>query len=116
MKIQALPTSRALRVILIVTLSLLVAIPASSKFGTFRYQFSWSMYNGGWIPEIYTLTYSEPYRTTALERSALINMYKIKVLPYGIDALESVCKKDRSLIEIKRLGTFTNTHRCSSNE
>lgn len=103
--------------LIIVTLGMLIiiALPVTSKFISYRYVFSWSMYNGAWIHENYSFHYEgEP--SEILTRDAVLNKYKIDLLPYGLKPLQLICQKEKTLKFVQRNGEFPATYNCASNQ
>ena len=110
-----LPKSLPGLMVLIFGVLVIFALPTSSKFVSYRYLFSWSMYNGAWVHEKYTLSYIDPTLSTTLSRSEAIDKYKVNLLPYGVKPLEIFCKDDNSLKSVERDGKFSVKYYCNPN-
>lgn len=106
------PKSVVARAILISLILVLVSIPASSKFGSYRYLFSWSMYNGAWVHETYQLTLIDAHTVVTISRKDLILKYNFSPLPYGKDSLREICGKDNRIKQVKRLNVFQDKLEC----
>ena len=110
-----LPKSLPGLMVLIFGALVIIALPTSSKFVSYRYLFSWSMYNGAWVHEKYTLSYIDPTLSSTLSRSEAIDRYKVNLLPYGIEPLKIFCNDDRSLKSVERDGKFSIKYYCNPN-
>jgi hypothetical protein len=91
--------------LLFYTLSCLVVLkPTYSYFVNFDYRFSWSMYNGAWIPETYQLQLQEGKRF--LSRQDLISEYNLNSdsmkVPYGLSSLDYICSQIPNLKSVYR--------------
>ena len=78
-------------------LSALIALviilkPLHSITISFDYHFSWSMYNGSWVPESYLIQFEDKQRSYT--RAQLQSQYSglKELLPYGVSALRLICR------------------------
>jgi len=101
--------------VLIFGVLVIFALPTSSKFVSYRYIFSWSMYNGAWVHEKYTLSYIDPTLSSTLSRSEAIDKYNVNLLPYGIKPLKIFCDNDEFLKSVARDGKFSVKYYCNPN-
>jgi len=110
-----LPKSLPSLMVLIFGILVIVALPTTSKFISYRYLFSWSMYNGAWVHEKYTLNYTDQDTSRTLSRSEVIEKYNVNLLPYGIKPLKLFCDNDRLLKSVERDGRFSVKYYCVLN-
>jgi len=110
-----LPKSLPGLMVLIFGVLVIFALPTSSKFVSYRYLFSWSMYNGAWVHEKYTLSYIDPTLSSTLSRSEAIDKYNVNLLPYGIKPLKIFCDNDEFLKSVARDGKFSVKYYCNPN-
>jgi len=110
-----LPKSLPGLMVLIFGVLVIFALPTSSKFVSYRYLFSWSMYNGAWVHEKYTLSYIDPTLSSTLSRSEAIDKYNVNLLPYGIKPLKIFCDNDKFLKSVARDGKFSVKYYCNPN-
>ena len=110
-----LPNSLPSLMVLIFGILVIVALPTTSKFVSYRYLFSWSMYNGAWVHEKYTLNYIDKGNSRTLSRNEVIEKYDMNLLPYGITPLKIFCENDRLLKSVVRDGRFSAKYYCGLN-
>jgi hypothetical protein len=106
------PISIAGRVIIAMSIFVMLIVPGYSKFISYRYVFSWSMYNGAWVPEEYRLSFLSPSRQIILTRNELAFRYGIRPLPYGKNSLLEICRTVPGLDSIERIGKFDAIQSC----
>lgn len=106
------PKSIVARALLTSLILVMVSIPASSKFVSYRYLFSWSMYNGAWVYETYQLTLVDSDTVITISRKDLILKYNFRPLPYGKDSLREICGKDNEIKKVQRLNVFQDKLEC----
>ena len=111
---QLLPKSVPGLIVVTLGMLMILALPMTSKFVSYRYVFSWSMYNGAWVHENYSFHY-EGGPLEVFTRDGVLDKYKIYFLPYGLKPLQLLCQKERTLKFVQREGEFPATYYCASN-
>ena len=106
------PNSIAGRVIIITFILVMLTVPGYSKFISYRYVFSWSMYNGAWVPEEYHLIFRSPSQQITMTRNELASQYGLSPLPYGKSSLLEICETIPGLDSIERIGKFDAIQPC----
>lgn len=102
-----------LRVIFFLLASTIVFLPFSSFALKYRYEFSWSMYNGRWQHEYYKLQRLHTDASFTMGRLEVMQKYSLSfLLPYGSDGLKTICRKDKSLGKVTRYGKFSLEQSC----
>ena len=107
-----LPNSTAGRLIIVMAILVMLVVPGYSKFISYRYVFSWSMYNGAWVSEEYRLIFLSPAQEIYLTRSELASRYGLSPLPYGKNSLAETCQSISGLVSIERIGKFDAIQQC----
>ena len=113
-KRSCFPNSIAGRVIIATSILVMLIVPGYSKFISYRYVFSWSMYNGAWVHEYYLLNYDDSTESKKLLREDVLRNYKLKLLPYGLKPLEMICQSDKLLKSVERKGEYPIAYTCYS--
>ena len=111
-KRSCFPNSIAGRVIVATSILVMLIVPGYSKFISYRYVFSWSMYNGAWVPEVYRLNFLSPSQQITLSRDELHSRYGLSPLPYGKSSLLEICQTVPGLDSIERIGKFDAIQVC----
>jgi len=109
-----LPKSMPGFIVLIFGMLVILVLPSSSKFISYRYVFSWSMYNGAWVHENYSLNYIDQTLSKTLSRDEVLDKFDINLLPYGLKPLKILCERENLLESITRDGRFPIEYYCSS--
>lgn len=111
-KRSCFPNSIAGRIIIATSILVMLIVPGYSKFISYRYVFSWSMYNGAWMPEEYRLSFLSPSQQLTLTRNELASRYRLSPLPYGKSSLLEICQTIPGLNSIERIGKFDAIQPC----
>lgn len=112
---KLLPKSIAGITVLIFVMLVIIGLPSSSKFVSYRYVFSWSMYNGAWTHENYYLYFIGEISPKTFSREEVLAKYNVKILPYGLDPLKLFCEREVFLNSVERKGKFPATYKCMNN-
>ena len=109
---EFLPKSIAGITVLIFVMLVIIGLPSSSKFVSYRYVFSWSMYNGAWTHENYYLYFVGETSPKTFSREEVLTKYNVKILPYGLNHLKLFCEREVFLNSVERKGKFPATYNC----
>jgi hypothetical protein len=107
-----IPKTQVGRFFTFVIVSAMVIIPGSSKIGTFRYSFSWSMYNGSWSYESYVLL-TRDNKFVVKNRNEILRITNTHILPYGSQPLKKICKTFLNVQSVTRIGRFNQNITCN---
>ena len=112
LKINKNPTQTYLRILIAIICFLIFSVPSAVYSGIYQSSFSWDMFSGDNSSEKYIIKTQEA--TRYLTRAQIINNFNFKpwILPYGIHTLNSICNKDKNIIQIERYKKFSYSIIC----
>ena len=112
LKINKNPTQTYLRILIAIICFLIFSLPSVVYSGIYQSSFSWDMFSGDNSSEKYIIKTQEA--TRYLTRAQIINNFNFKpwILPYGIHTLNSICNKDKNIIQIERYKKFSYSIIC----
>lgn len=95
----------------------IVFLPFSSFTLKFRYEFSWSMYNGGWQYEYYRIQRYNMNAAFVMGRQEVMQKYSfLFLLPYGNDGLKRICREDKGISKVTRYGRYSLEQSCQGGQ